>query len=299
MVKTKANVSKVVKTKVKKAVVSNNISLDEPAVCWAKLLQDPCNAPICESPYSGQKGYTTRVSGTLSLPVGAGNTALTLIVVPTGCFVATFSGITGATTFTPAFASGQFPGNTFLSSNSNQVRCLAGCIQAWSSLAPLNITGNVHAGVVPTSAVNTAGVSVDRLSQLATASGKLTAEMMELKWRPAAHDEDYNSIGAGNYDDSDRNAMFMAFSGLQSSETIQFKLTFVYEWVPRFDLGLGQAPTKTVMTRFRVPNILAALDKHYPNWWHNSVRALGNVATGFAMRAVTNMAKRAPLLLTA
>lgn len=253
MTKKKYNKSKVVKVKQRKAFVSPGLSLDEPAVCWAKLLNDPCNAPICESPYAGQKGYTTRVSGVVTIPVGAGNSSVTLAIVPTGALVATFAGVNGSTTFTPAFASTLFPGATFLSGNSEQVRCLAGCVQAWSSLSPLNITGNVHAGVINTSVVNTAGISADRLSQIATASGKLTAEMTELKWRPAPVDEDYSEIGFGSADDQDTNCMFFTFTGLQSTDTINFKLTFVYEWVPKVNLGLGQTPTKTVFTRFRVP----------------------------------------------
>lgn len=277
MPKNKIKTKKTLRVKQRKAFVSPGLSLDEPAQCWAKLLNDPCNAPLCESPYPGQKGYMTRFSGVVTQSVGAGNTGVFFKVSPQGCFIAQGATASGATTFTPTNVSNTFPGYNFLFSNSNQVRCVAGCVQAWSSLSPLNITGNVHAGVVNTSAIDVAGQSLDALSQLAAASGKLTAEMVELKWRPGPVDEEYAPIGSGTFDLTDTNSVFYAFTGLSSSDVITFKVTFVYEWIPKANLGINQSPSKSVMTRFRVPNILAAMDRHMPEWWHGTMRALGKV----------------------
>lgn len=294
----KYNRNKTLRVKQRKAFIGPGVSLDEPAVCWAKLVNDPCNAPICESPYAGQKGYVTRLCGSQTITVGAGNTAAALFVTPSGCYFASTATATSATTFTPAFNSGAFPGNGFLANNSDQVRCLAGCVQVWSSLSPLNITGNVHAGVINTNTVNRAGISVDALSFLASNSGKMTAEMVELKWRPGSVDEEYNPVG-NPPDGSDTNTLFMAFSGLQPTEVLQVKLTFIYEWIPKVNLGLAQSPSRDVFTKVRVPNILAEMDRVMPNWWHHSVRALGNVATGFAGQLVKKAAVNLPLALLA
>jgi hypothetical protein len=131
-------------------------ALDAEALCWARLLNDPCSAPLCHPVYAGADGgIVTRFETYYDVGTGATDTAGIYSFTPNaigvqgglGTSVSFFNAANaGAVTALANPTSSSQPGYDFLVANATAVRCVAACIQVFYNGTEANRSGVVAYG---------------------------------------------------------------------------------------------------------------------------------------------------------
>lgn len=261
----------------------------------ARILLDPCHADMPRSYYPGESGYMSRFSNDISI-VGAGNTASYFGFHPNSGWTIGASVAAANTAINPNdfVINTNTPGFNFLAANASKVRAVAACINVIpSALSITNITGDISVGIISPDALrqHTAVIhTIDQLGLYTSARTAIERRGYEVKWKPGFFDDKYLSfinpngvITGGNGSDlSDTTALLVCVRGLFLGAVISLRITWVVEWVPKFNLGLP--PTAAVNpTRVNAVAVSAALDHKRSDWWHNLMnntgRVLGNAAT--------------------
>lgn len=232
--------------KVTTRVAKTQSSLDSAATSYARLLADPCNAPLVHPVYSGAEGgYLVRVDNFYTLGVSAGSTSGILVWTP-GAIGTTNSELVGFETNNPAVAGSvsaiaTAPGKTFLQAASN-VRCVAACMKASYPGSESTRSGRVHFGQLSGSAVDVGDTpAVDNVSLLLPYYSRTPADIVEVIWKPNDADQlftDPNAVTLASEKDR-KAAIGFAWAGLPATTGMTFHMTAVYEWQPAVGRGLA------------------------------------------------------------
>jgi len=258
------------------------------ALAYAQLLRDPCNASTSlEAYYPGEKGFVQRFIADIVTNTTAGHTSGVILFHPNSDGLATLSAAASSGTFVlnaGSYTLSSSPGQAFLTGAANKTRSLAACVQCFpSAVSVTNMTGEYAMGVVSMS--STFGtLSTDNFFNILSNRGNMTKEKAECKWYPGALDDRYsqwNVISA--VDSSDTNVIAIAYRGYPAGAALSIRFTNVVEWTPNTSAGL--TATNQVSTGVNHNNVVAALQKHDPHWYHNLSREASNFASGFAQDA--------------
>jgi len=248
-------------------------------IAYMKTLLDPCAAPLAHGPYPGSRGYISRFSQYFTMNLGAGNTTGYVAFQPGTGTSSAVNYTNPSAAFTFSAGTSYVPGDGFLLSNANGVRCLGACVQLWSDAAPLNIQGNVFLGTIPWSEL-TGATSVQSFLNLANFQGKLTADVFEQKWYPGALDDRFQDYGTPPTatDGSSQNMIFVPVSGVPAASTLSLRVTWIVEWVPNASSGLNQAGTNTATGLVQPSTVVKKLHDTKPDWFTRVGNALNNMA---------------------
>jgi len=284
--------------------------LDEAATQWARLLNDPCNAPLAHGCFpTSMGGMLQRFETDFLVSTSSTSTAGALLFSP-GMIVA--SGATGqgsvlyldsasdATSFTSwSIANASQPGYISVG-NTSGIRPIAACAQVMWPGSELNRAGIVGLGCVPSNIVtpNTGGsFSVGSLRTCCPMVIRMPESIAEVKWRPGELDEKYDNpnFGGTAANGDGRNALLLTYSGFPVSTGIRIRLVCVYEMVFGSNQGtvINNVTPPGPQSKFSVNEIFHALDTA-GNWMYQlATGPVGNLAWNLG----SNLMKTAPNVL--
>lgn len=272
---------------------------DKAAQDYAKLLLDPCNAPLSHPVGAPTGGILIRVQTIVSLGGGAGNTASVIHWTPGAIgsnnveFMST--SVANGNTASVFAASASTPGKTFLAANASDCRCVAACAKIMYDGAESARAGRIAYG-------QTLGgflllTSVDTPQNIASSlehHERMPQKHIELRWRPNEYDLMMTDPGTstGGPDKDRRSALTFAGINLPAATFTPIMLTAVYEYVPLPSLGLTQNLRSTSHSSYSFQQVVSALDRAAKSPWVTSygtklidalptVFAAATAATGF------------------
>lgn len=265
--------------------------LDKAAAEYAKLLADPCNAPLTRGVYSATAGsLVSRFEADFILNAGPTEVASIFAFAPgTGTCYGNAVPLTADTTASSLqFAGGTVPGGAFLSATAGTVRALAACMQVSFPGTELNRSGIIGMGVVPGGTITPALVAgsggpggtttAAAIRQLCQHTERMPQNMAEVLWMPGDGDAltiastKINAAATSNAPDlEDRNLLLMSASGFPVSTGIRIRLVVVYEWSPRIAQGIV-ATVEPSRSSFSVNDVVRALHLRDPHWYVNAYK---------------------------
>lgn len=294
----KTKVKKPNKQRPKKQAVVRSMqpkgALDAQALAYARLLRDPCGAPLVHPVYSGADGGilarfetdfvafngATITSGYLTWTPGAlgvnGANASQLLYGNS-----TLSS-NAATVF--QFANSQAPGNDFLPTQAMAVRCVSACMQIYWPGTELNRQGYVMYGNTNGVAVKLAqAISTDAVGVVLQHTSRIPQNMIEVKWRPGDGDQMFidPTTDTAYSEFSRRNAIAFAVKGLPVATGLRIRLVAVYEYQPDLALGIVNPTNSRNTSNNSLDQVINFLDKA-GSWTSN----LSDVVSGMSNMAV-------------
>lgn len=274
------------------AVVARTGALDAYGRAYARLLMDPCNAPLTRGlGLSTGDSIIVRLESDAILFNGATFTAGVLVWTPGSktSFINSYATDTGGSAWV-SNAAGIAGG--FLNSNSTSYKCLAACLQVSWPGSEQNRQGILGLGVVPSSfqtRVSPATVggqastaSAADVRSLAQFVGRIPSDTKEIVWRPGPNDDqdfDYSSynINPANLPSlcGNRNSIILSYSGGPVSTGIRVRTVAVYEYTPLDSSGFVSS-VQTSPSVNSPADVLRAIDSAKgPGWFMRTVGAIG------------------------
>lgn len=258
--------------------------LDEPAKCWARLLNDPCNAPLCHPCYSGSNGGILVRSCTYANLTFTSSTAGFIYLVPGAGFsyFATTALDTTAGTL-PTSVATYVPGYTYIANNAGSFRAAAACMKVTWGGTELNRQGYIRFGNVNTSDIGipgSTGYTVSGLSNLFEGATRMPEETLEIKWRPTDFDQQTSTLvnTDSNQDIGRRGAVGIAVSSVPTGSILIIETTVVYEYQPQISLGLTAATASVQRSRVTMDAVIDALDQT-GTWMYKIGHMVGQAAS--------------------
>lgn len=234
-----------------KKVVSQQISrtrgLDAPGAAYARLLSDPCNAPLVHPVFGGGNGgLLMRSRSVFTVNTTALATAGYLHWTP-GAIGTSNSELLSAefaTTGTSgaAAALATAPGKAFLAANSTSYRPVAACMQVYYLGSETTRQGFVLVDNTLGGLIDLGGsYSTDLLSRTLGCYSRTPGNCVEAIFKPAMGDETWidPSVVTAAVDKDRRGSLTIAWGGLPAATGLSIVLTGVYEWVPNPTSGLA------------------------------------------------------------
>lgn len=233
--------------KVPSQQVSRFRGLDSHGAAYARLLADPCNAPLVHPVFGGANGgLLMRSRSVFTVNTTALATAGYLHWTP-GAIGTTNSELVAAefaTTGTSGTAAGLggAPGKTFLASNSTSYRPVAACMQVYYLGSETTRQGFVLVDNTLGGLIDIGGAySTDLLSRTLGSYSRTPGNCIEAIFKPAMGDETWidPSVATAAVDKDRRGALTIAWGGLPAATGLSVVLTGIYEWVPNPASGLA------------------------------------------------------------
>jgi hypothetical protein len=235
--------------------------LDVGAAAYARLLADPCAAPLVHPVYSGtQSGFLFRAESFVTYAAGAtpGPTAGFVHWTPgypNGSRSELVVGLAADGSSAAALeAKFDSPGRIFLRENTSAVRCVAACMKITYPGSEASRSGRIHLGHLPAGAVdNVGGVTYtpDGVSTLCQHYGRTPVDTLEIVWKPSVADMNWSDPAASSSPvlRDQRASVTATFAGLPDGVGLTFHFTAVYEWIPNVAAGLSGNALGKAQTR--------------------------------------------------
>lgn len=225
--------------------------LDAGGAAYARLLADPCNAPLAHPTYSGSEGgYLLRADTFFTPGIAAGATSGIVMYTP-GLLTDTNLGLlfadgpaSGAFQTVVAGATSAIPGHVFLNANASAARCVAACMKVSFPGSESARSGRVHYGQVTSGIIALGGnYKPDDLAATVPHFQRTPADVIEIIWKPNDADQLFSRPNTPNANDSAKNnkaaSLLFCFAGLPATTGMVVHMTAVYEWQPAQALGLA------------------------------------------------------------
>lgn len=230
-------------------VVPPRVALGPHGMAYAQLLMDPCNAPMAHPVYGGvEAGYLFRASSFTTIGTGTGETAGLVHWTPGAIG-------TGANEFIIGFAAGHSttlttignngaPGRDFLLANASVYRCVAACLQISYPGTEANRAGRVHYGHGSGNNLDAgASTTVAAFSQLLPSWERTPVSTIDVVWKPHPGDQHWlDPSGDHSFAKDQRGSVDASFQQVVATGGMTFRLTAVYEWMPKHGLGITMPP---------------------------------------------------------
>lgn len=272
MVKTKKIIKVGGKQKKKPMKQVDVDALDSHGVAAAKMLMDPCGAPLAPSVYPGDIGYLGRFNSRFQGGAAAGETVNVMLFKPGNNLTYNISTTALTGSFTVGWVDTQAPGAGFLNGVGDKCRALGACAVVQPNAAPSNATGIIYYGNLPAS-MFAQGKVVDYAAALAACTHQVTVSQalmqpLEVRWSPGTFDDRYSpTSGITSDDDSDRNVICVVTIGLAPATGVSFRLAAIYEWAPTSNSGAAYDGTTVKQSRCDISCVLRNLKRKDPEWW--------------------------------
>lgn len=274
--------------------ISRGVSLDAHALAYARLLNDPCSAPLVHPTFAGADGglliraETTYTFGTTALStagifvwtpgaigVNAGNGSAIVTVDATAA---------GSGVSLGPISAGYQPGYAFLTANASEVRCVAACMQAFYPGTEVNRSGLVAYGnVIGGTLYNGQAINAQGANVLFENFERTPDDMVEVKWRPTNFDQTYTvPNNATSFTEiSRRGSMGIVLTNGYPATGIQIRMVAVYEYTPSYALGLTSSARSRNFSANTLDQVINHLDR-LGDWATRAGHAAANVAGGMA-----------------
>lgn len=287
----------------RKASVSRELKpmgLDEAAAAYAKLLADPCNAPLCPSIMTGANGaLVSRFESDQifnSSATDVGSCGFYCPSMLTSAAAANAIGVGGPWssdtipgTLTNATLATQ-PGFTFLAANASGARVVAACIQVSFIGTELQRAGIAAVGCAKYSTLIDGSPTLASMRTLAQIVTRTPDGVLEYRLPPSEasslfRDPTTTVNLASEPTSQDFPALFWSFSGIPVSTGVRVRFVVVYEWIPHIGNGMV-APQMAAVARSRNTNadVLQSLAKT-GDWLANGISSFSPFG-GYAIKAL-------------
>lgn len=243
---------------------------------YARLLTDPCSAPLPKGVYTGEQGMISRFVSDTVVNTPAGFTSGCFIYHPASGMVHASGGANGGTSTTLAYGTSFTPGFATTNAVAAKQRALAAVITAFASGASMtNCTGEIAAGVCSLDTLaNGLSITFDQLFQLASIRGPIERRSIDIKWYPNTLDDKYSTSNTlTGVDASDTNVVFFAYRGYPAAIGLSVRLTGVIEWTPKINIGTAVS-NNVNPSPVNHHAVVAAVSAKHPSWWHNVVQGI-------------------------
>jgi hypothetical protein len=290
MVKRTKNKKRVArKAPVPKGIVAYRQMLDKMALDYARLLLDPCNAPLSFPVYGGADGsYLVRCESFVSIGNGAGITSgafqwtpgyigQTVNVGSVDKSILVFGDAAATQPKTVTALGSVSPGWAWIRNNSSEYRAVAACLSVFYAGTELNRSGQLSFGCVTAGLLGGPyfdGVNVTA-NDVMTGLPNMTRTpegTLEVLWRPAEGDSIFKDpttseeTGPSSEDLNRHNSCTVAYGGLTAATGFTCKMTAVYEYKPKIGTGMA-LPTRTIRSGNTLAQVLGFIDRAYANPW--------------------------------
>lgn len=291
MARKKATVRRTKKAKtprMAKAITSYRAGLDRAAIDYARVLRDPCNAPLTRSLAGNSSGsLISRFEQDFIFKANANSTAAVLAFFPgLNQTVSNSADWPTDLTFSILSFSGLGPGNTFLQQNAASVRCVAACLQVTFPGTELNRSGVIGLGVVEGGLIQQVTDAAQGGSggticaayarQACQHTERMPQNMAEITWFPGSQDEiatytsNATNVAISNVGPfQGRNALLMSASGFPVNVGVRVRMVAVYEWTPLSNKGMINTLEPST-SRNNVQDVLSYLHKQDSSWYINA-----------------------------
>lgn len=272
------------KSKTQGIKVLKSQGLDSVGYSHARMLFDPCGAPLEESAYPGDRGYVNRFQTTAQYGTGAGATCWVVVIKPGNICSTNFDTALASTPITLAFSKAAYPGAPFLTTNATKARAVSACIAVCPNATPNNCTGTIYFGIVNAQAVANGGTTtpqalIDLCSERVSAAQALM-NPLEVKWSPGGFDDRYSPNSGIADDDSDRNCIVVVGTGFPAASGVSYRMVSIVEWAPYASLGITNDATTVGRSRNNITDVARALKQKDSNWWWSLGKKVFGVAKG-------------------
>lgn len=246
--------------------------LDVGGAAWARLLADPCNAPLVNPVYPSGSfgGQLVRVESDFIAGAGATQTAVAVLYTP-GLYA---TSIASAATWPLSLIEAEtdvitgnwaptsrIPGATQYGAWQS-VRAVASCVQVTWPGSELNRQGTVAMGQVSSNIIFTTGTSTSALRQLCPRVDRMPDGTAEIKWRPT--ERDGTTTGGDSVDVTQaggRGSMLISVAGIPVATGVRFRIVTVLEVTPKQNSGFVLAPSNNNQSRHTTSQVLDVLDR--------------------------------------
>lgn len=239
-----------------------------------QLITDPCGAELVHGYALSSEGVVQRFNRFIT-PVATTETGFAYIWQPGNHAGTAVAQKVAVGTGTPTTVLSDGPGETFLDSNADSIACLAGCIQVLYTGKLVDRKGYIGvcqvSGIV---AADIAGGTTDLPTLLSYCQhvAPVPSQAVELKWSPSIRNFTAQNATPEFSQNTGDNALMVVAIGVNPNDFV-VKFTGVYEYVPKFALGLPAPRATRSIPPAAGERIVSALDR-MGVWWHN----LGNAA---------------------
>jgi len=246
-------------------------ALDAGAMAWARLLDDPCGAPLARPCYGlSASGTLTRVKQIVLLGGNTGAVDGFTFFQPTGRVDLTTSGcmVGHGYSITTGGALGVITGAagpSFLSSTMvGSYRPVAGCIKALYTGTELNRSGIISVGIWTENQLpvgSTPSATAYTLSLGALDRARTGERQHEVKWVPAMpYDQVYAANASGAMGGVYANATVIWVAGYNvPAGSVSVEIDFVYEIIP--EAGYGAPSIEAAPSRNSAQQVLSFLSE--------------------------------------
>lgn len=243
--------------------------LDDKGKEYARLLMDPCSAPLVHPVYpGGDAGFLFRGESFVTFGNGVSDTAAVVHWTPgyvnaTNTELVYLNGTSGAfsgTTVTSALS----PGRAFLAANARGVRCVAACLKITFPGAESARSGRVHYGHTTAGTIDAGQtVTADQVAVLLQHYGRTPTDTIEVFWRPGIADTEFNDpTETASAPLRDRkSSITVAFAGLPAAVGLTFHFTAIYEWTPVQNLGVANNALGKNQSRNSMDDVLDVITR--------------------------------------
>jgi hypothetical protein len=252
--------------------------LDGPALEFARLLADPCNAKMVHPVYSGTgAGILTRFESDVILNNGATETCAYVAFCPAALNTGAGSSgsvsyasaalVSDATVFTPAALFARQPGFGMVASIS-AYRVVSACLQISYPGSELSRAGIASLGQSTYAEVVSGTQAVASLRQLSSTVARTPDGELEIILRPTVLSEKFVPIGAiaADSDLASQPTLFASMAGLPVNTGMRVRMVVVYEWIPAMSTGCVIPETAGSKSNFTLTNVINFLDNKLPHW---------------------------------
>jgi hypothetical protein len=262
-------------------------ALDKPARDFAKLLNDPCYAPIVPPVYSSSgTGIFMRVEADFIAGSEATSVGSACIFTP-GLMGPTGSSVSGVLVPTTVVASdfGAIVWNNDLTkqpgfgmaASYGAVRVVAACLQVSYIGSELSRSGVVSLGQF-TRAEAAAITTTAGLRSLSAKVVRVPDGVLEIKLAPTSMNEAFHSLSAsGTTDAPDMASLACTVTGIANSTGVRYRLVQILEWMPSQGTGVINQ-TATTDSHSTLSAVVSALSRARPDWQFELLTGLGAYA---------------------
>lgn len=287
------------KTKTKGAVQSRPPKakgLDQLGASYARLLVDPCGAPLVHPVYpGGDAGFLFRADSVLTLGAGTGETSGVFHWTPgyvntNNTELVAAAGTSSAAALT-AGTNTNAPGKSFLTAQAFGARCVAACVKVSFPGAESSRSGRVHYGHTTAGTIdNGDSITVDGVAPLLQHYTRTPPEILEVYWRPGIADTEFNdpNAAASAALRDRKSAMTVAWAGLPAAIGMTFHLTAIYEWTPKPTTGVSTNTSGKNPSANTMDEVIDYIQRMGFNWVRNAAGAAGHGMVGGAVSAISN-----------
>lgn len=247
---------------VRRVPVMRRLALDAPALAYARLLADPCGAPLTHPIYAGSEGgILVKAESVITLGTGASDNCLLAHWTP-GAVGSNNTDLlieaSGSVNFAPPVSS-QGPGNAFLKANATGARCIAACMQITYLGTELNRAGAYAVGRTQGSLIDpTTAVTVGAIEPTLEHFTRTPDSTIELRWVPANMDQSFTdpNVSTPTQERDRKSAITFVASGLTNGSGVRIRLVAIYEYQPKTGTGIATPSSARATSSYSLDDVL-------------------------------------------